>query len=252
MKNLAQTLASAALMFCLAVGSAFAQPKIEIKGGDTFDWGTVNDISKPLAGQVEIKNSGDKDLIIYQSKPACGCTSDALEKSNLKPGETTTLKFTVNVGSTTGQLLKSISLTTNAAPDSIKVVFLKANIQRLLTIEPQFVSFYPLYIGKESSTTAKIKNNSKDPVKLLEFTVNNGLTVGKKAPITVPANGEVEIPIKVVGPNQPGPFYGAILVKTDSKAYPMLEIRSYGEVKPVPAPAPSNSPAMLPAGGGGQ
>jgi hypothetical protein len=249
MKNIAQTLASAAFVLFAAV-SAFAQPKIEVKGGDTFDWGTVNDVTKPLAGQVELKNVGDKELIIYQSKPACGCTSDALEKSNLKPGESTTLKFTVNVGSTTGQLMKSISLTTNAAPDSVKVIFLKANIQRLLTVEPQFISFYPLYIGKESQTTAKIKNSGKDPVKLLEFTVNNGLTVGKKTPITVPANGEVEIPIKVTGPAQPGPFYGAILVKTDSKAYPLLEIRSYGEVKPAPTPSPANSPAMLPAGGG--
>lgn len=249
MKILAQTLASAALVAFTAT-SAFAQPKIEIKGGDTYDWGTVSDVSKPLAGQVEIKNTGDKDLIIYQSKPACGCTSDALEKSNLKPGETTNLKFTVNVGTTTGQLMKSISLTTNAAPDSIKVVFLKANIQRLISVDPQFVSFYPLYIGKESSTTAKIKNNSNVPLKLLEFTVNNGMTVGKKAPITVPANGEFELPIKVVGPAQAGPFYGAILVKTDNQQYPLLEIRSYGEVKPAPTPSVQGSPAMLPAGGG--
>lgn len=249
MNRITQTLASAAFLFCAAT-SAFAQPKMEIKGGDTFDWGTVNDVSKPLAGQVELKNIGDKDLVIYQTKPACGCTSDAIEKSNLKPGETTTLRFSVNVGSTTGQLLKSISITTNAAPDSVKVLFLKANIQRLLTVEPQFVSFYPLYIGKEAATTAKIKNNSKDPVKLLEFTVNNGLAIGKKAPITVPANGEVEIPIKVVGPAQAGPYYGAILVKTDSKAYPLLEIRSYGEVKPAPTPTPTNSPAMIPSGGG--
>jgi hypothetical protein len=127
---------------------------------------------------------------------------------------------------------------------------LKANIQRLISVEPQFVSFYPLYIGKESSTTAKIKNSSNVPLKLLEFTVNNGMTVGKKAPVTIPANGEFELPIKVVGPAQAGPFYGAILVKTDNQQYPLLEIRSYGEVKPAPTPSVQSSPAMLPAGGG--
>ncbi|TAE28917.1 MAG: DUF1573 domain-containing protein [Candidatus Kapaibacterium sp.] len=250
MKNFAQTLASALLVSVVAATSAFAQPKIEIKGGDTFDWGTVNDVSKPLAGQVEIKNIGDKDLLIYQTKPACGCTSDALDKGTLKPGESTMLRFSVNVGSTTGQLLKSITVTTNAAPDSVKVVFLKANIQRLLSVDPQFISFYPLWIGKESTTMAKIKNNGKDPVKVLEFTVNNGLTIGKKAPFTIPANSEVEIPIKVVGPAQAGPFYGTVLAKTDSKAYPLLEIRAYGDIKPAPTPAPASSPAMLPTGGG--
>ncbi len=234
----------------LLAGTLYAQPKIEIKGGDTYDWGTVSDVSKPLAGQVEIKNVGDKELIIYQSKPACGCTSDALEKANLKPGESTSLRFTVNVGSASGQLMKSITLTTNAQPDSIKILFLKANILRLLQTD-QFVSMFPMHIGKEVTAMAKIKNNGATPIKLLEFTGNNGLTVTKKAPITIPANTEIDLPLKAIGPPQPGPYYAQVLVKTDSNdpQYKLLEIRVYAENKPAPPTAPQSSPALLPSGG---
>lgn len=249
MTTFTKTLAATAVALMITA-TAFAQPKIEIKGGDTFDWGNVSDVSKPLAGQVEIKNIGDKDLIITQAKPACGCTSEALERSNIKPGESTTLKFTVNVGAASGQLMKSITISSNAAPDSVKVLFLKANIMRLMQVD-QFVSFYPLYVGKESTGMAKIKNNGASPIKLLEFTGNNGLTVAKKAPITVPANTEIEIPVKVVGPAQPGPFYGQVLIKTDhpDQQYKLLEIRAYGENKPAPGPTQQSSPAMLPTGG---
>ncbi len=249
MKSFTKTLLATGVALFLT-GVAFAQPKIEIKGGDTYDWGNVSDVSKPLAGQVEIKNSGDKDLVILQAKPACGCTSEALERSNIKPGESTVLKFTVNVGTASGQLMKSITLTSNAQPDSIKVLFLKANIIRLMQVD-QFVSFYPMYVGKEATGVAKIKNNGSSPVKLLEFTGNNGLTIAKKAPITIPANTEIELPVKVVGPAQPGPFYGQVLVKTDHQdpQYKLLEIRAYGENKPAVAPTPQTSPAMLPNGG---
>lgn len=249
MTTFTKTLAATAVALMITA-TAYAQPKIEIKGGDTFDWGNVSDVSKPLAGQVEIKNVGDKDLIITQAKPACGCTSEALERSNIKPGESTTLKFTVNVGAASGQLMKSITISSNAAPDSVKVLFLKANIMRLMQVD-QFVSFYPLYVGRESTGMAKIKNNGASPIKLLEFTGNNGLTVAKKAPITVPANTEIEIPVKVVGPAQPGPFYGQVLIKTDhpDQQYKLLEIRAYGENKPAPGPTQQSSPAMLPTGG---
>lgn len=250
MNTFTKTLTGAAVALLLTATAAYAQPKIEIKNGDTYDWGNVSDVSKPLAGQVEIKNVGDKDLIITQAKPACGCTSEALERSNIKPGESTTLKFTVNVGTISGQLMKSITISSNAAPDSTKVLFLKANIVRLMQAD-QFVSFYPLYVGKEAVGVAKIKNNSASPVKLLEFTGNNGLTIAKKAPITVPANTEIELPVKLVGPAQPGPFYGQVLVKTDhaDPQYKLLEIRAYGENKPAPTPTPQSSPAMLPTGG---
>jgi hypothetical protein len=251
MKTFAKTSILAVIgTFCIASVSLWAQPKLEIKGGDTYDWGTVTDISRPLVGQVEIKNVGNKDLVIYQAKPACGCTSEALERSNIKPGESTSLKFTLNVGSNSGQIIKSITITSNAEPDSTKILFLKANIVRLLQTD-QFISLYPLYVGQETKAVAKIRNNDTRPVKLLEFTGNNGLKVAKKTPVTVPANSEIELPVTVVGPAQPGAYHSSILVKTDhpDPQYKLLEIRAYGENKPAPQPTQQSSPAMLPAAG---
>ncbi|MCS6809014.1 MAG: DUF1573 domain-containing protein [Bacteroidota bacterium] len=244
MKAFAYSLTASLLLWTTALS---AQPKLEIIGGDTYDWGTISDVSKPLTGQVELKNVGDKELVIYSTRPACGCTSDALDQTNLKPGETTRLRFSVNVGSASGQIIKSITVTTNAQPDSIKVLFLKANILRLVQAD-QFVSLYPMYVGREVSGTVKVRNNSSAPVKLLEFTGNNGLTVPKKPPVTVPAHSEIDLPIKAVGPQQPGSFYGQLLIKTDSQdpQYKLLEVRIYAENKPA-SEAPS--PAMLPSAG---
>ena len=248
MKTFAKTSVLAIIgIFCATAVSLWAQPKIEIKGGDTYDWGTISDVSRPLIGQVDIKNVGNKDLVIYQAKPGCGCTSEALERSNIKPGESTSLKFTLNVGNNSGQIMKSITITSNAEPDSTKILFLKANVVRLLQTD-QFVSLYPLYVGQETKSVAKIRNNDTKAVKLLEFTGNNGLKVARKFPVTIPANSELELPVTVVGPAQPGAYYSNILIKTDhaDPQYKLLEIRAYGENKPAPQ---QSSPAMLPNAG---
>src|SRR5437667_12794840 len=69
--------------------SAKAQPvgKIEIVGGDTYNWGNVQ--PGELKATIQVKNTGQGDLKITDVHPGCGCTvTSPIDKNPLKPGET--------------------------------------------------------------------------------------------------------------------------------------------------------------------
>src|SRR5438105_11547865 len=75
----------AAALMTLAAGSAFAQGKLEVIGGDTYDWGAV--APAKLKTVIQIKNVGTDSLVISNVHPSCGCTTAPIDKSMLKPGE---------------------------------------------------------------------------------------------------------------------------------------------------------------------
>jgi hypothetical protein len=52
------------LILSISVISAFAQPKIEILGGDTYNWGEIRPNQSPLRAKVQLKNVGKETLKI--------------------------------------------------------------------------------------------------------------------------------------------------------------------------------------------
>ncbi|MBI3259067.1 MAG: DUF1573 domain-containing protein, partial [Ignavibacteriae bacterium] len=103
-----------AALFVAAASIAIAQPKIEIVGGDTHDWGKVKAKDSPLKAVVKLKNVGSELLKITEVHPGCGCTKTAeLDKKELKPGEIATTEISLNLGTSSGQLTKTVAITSN-------------------------------------------------------------------------------------------------------------------------------------------
>src|SRR6056300_1776529 len=94
----------------LVASMAYAQPKIEVIGGNKHDWGKVSPKDSPLKTKVKIKNTGNEQLVITNVKPSCGCTTAPLDKDKLKPGEVATVNVTFNVGSKAGVNSKTIRI----------------------------------------------------------------------------------------------------------------------------------------------
>ena len=116
-----------AAMICIASISAFAQPKLVIQGGDTHDWGTVKQPKEPLKAVVVIRNDGTDTLKISDVKPGCGCTTAPLDKKVLLPGEQTNMNVTLNVGSSSGNVHKTVRISSNDPINKDRILSLKAN-----------------------------------------------------------------------------------------------------------------------------
>ena len=118
---------------------AYAQPKLEIVGGNSYDWGKVGPKDSPLKTKVKIKNTGNEQLIITNVKPSCGCTTAPLDKDKLNPGEVATIDVSFNVGSRAGVNSKTIRISSNDPANSTTIFRLSADVQKEVTVSPAFL-----------------------------------------------------------------------------------------------------------------
>ncbi len=80
----------------------------------------------PKTIEFEFKNNTDKDVLITNVKPACGCTAADYTKDPIAPGKTGYIKATYNAAAA-GTFNKSVTVTTNAE-ETPKVLTFKGTV----------------------------------------------------------------------------------------------------------------------------
>jgi hypothetical protein len=74
-----------------------------------------------------LKNTGEADLIISAAKGSCGCTVPEWPKTPIAKGEEAAIKVTFNSAGRSGKQNKTVTLVTNAIPNT-KVITINGNV----------------------------------------------------------------------------------------------------------------------------
>ncbi|HEY5825115.1 MAG TPA: DUF1573 domain-containing protein [Cyclobacteriaceae bacterium] len=82
-----------------------------------------------LTGNVRLKNSGKKELVLHTLQPNCSCLTVQSEKMKMKPGEETVMKITLNPQGRTGTLQKAITIYSNDPKNPVQRITLTAYIE---------------------------------------------------------------------------------------------------------------------------
>lgn len=216
---------------------ALAQPKIEVIGGDTYDWGKI---SAPKEGHLEatikIKNVGTELLKLLEIKPGCGCTKTDPDKTELKPGEVSTMGVTLNISPMqSGQLIKNITVRSNTpGADSTKYLFLKADIIRKVQLSPMmYFAFVNPFVGKEMTARLEVVNNDTKDLVVSDFQVDNDMKLNVSGTRTIKAGEKLELELQAT-PKMKGPFNGQVKFKTTSEENPEFVISAYANVQENP------------------
>lgn len=236
-----RTLTFSCLLMLCVVGTVFAQPKIDIVGGDSYDWGNVKPKDNPLKTTVSIKNVGDEELHITSVRPGCGCTTAPLDKDKLAPGESAEMKVTLNVGASTGPVTKAITISSND-PNRHEIAFyLKAEVKRALQFLPnQYLMFSEMKIGEISESKMSIKNSSSSKVLLSNFETPEGLVLSVGPNAEIMPGGQIEL-IAKVRPSKKGYYSGVVKFTTDNEDNPTVELQVYGNVTEATSPVYQNN-----------
>jgi hypothetical protein len=144
------------------VGTGQTEPRIEVVGGDTVDWGRVP--PQVLKKTILITNSGGDTLKIAKVQPSCGCTTAPLDKNVLAPGDTARVSVSVDVASHSGPIQKSLTITSNDSTRPDVHITLKADLVRDVEAEPAFFPPVMGKIGAEDSTSVVVRNTSNAAV----------------------------------------------------------------------------------------
>lgn len=216
--------------------SVYAQPKLEIVGGETYDWGKVEVKENPLKmvtldANVKLKNVGNQELIIDTVKVGCGCTHPTLEKKNLKPGETTNLGIGLNVALQSGEIFKNLTIFANdEGSKNGRIMYLKANIFRPITVTPQSLNFNEVVPGETAHSYTTFKNNDTKPFTISRLLATKGVKLEKTGPFTIAPGDTLHVNASYQA-KEKGYWNAILLVETDSPDYPPFELSAYGNVK---------------------
>lgn len=214
-------------LLSLAAVSAAAAPKI-LSPEPEWNAGEAR-IGTKLQHAFTIKNEGDQPLKINEVKPGCGCTTANLAKSELLPGESTTIEAALDLAMRRGMQNKTIHVKTNdpATPDY--VLMIKVFSKDDFKLQPEYIDLGPVTTGVEIQRTATLSITSEKAWKITEIASTKKLATATYA---ASADGK-EYTITVTVPPQTaiGTFFDNLQIRTDNPDTQVLPLQVVGTVQ---------------------
>ena len=218
-------------------------PKIQFQT-PVYDFGKVKS-GDPVKYTFIFTNTGDELLILTNVQPSCGCTTAGDWSRQVEPGKTGTIPVQFNSANYGGQVLKTVTVTSNDKTQPSVGLQLKGTVWKPIDVQPQFaVMTIPADTQTNVTTKVHIVSNLEEPVTLSapessnpKFTAElKTNTVGKDFDMTITASPPFE---------QPN-LQGQITLKTSSTNVPTLSVTAWANVQQAVVVSPPQ--IMLPAG----
>jgi hypothetical protein len=218
------------LIIFMAAITLQAGPKLEIIGGDTYDWGKQSSTKQTLKAKMVLKNVGDDVLKIYSVNPNCGCTTAPLSKNDIMPGDTAVLDVSLNISTYSGDVKKGIDLKTSDPAAANLHITLKTYVIRPLTLFPNYLNFSSMVVNKETMSKVVLTNSTDLPIKILKVEIYpDNLLVNIKAGDELPPNADFVLEARYL-PTVVGRFMANVKLMTNNPDVPELIMNGFGSI----------------------
>ncbi len=218
--------------FVFFTSLAISQPKLEIEGGNTYNWGKVNYKNSPVNAKIKLKNVGNETLKISEVKPGCGCTAAPLDKYEIAPGEFATLSVSLNISTYSGETVKSIRISSNDPQNGDTYLFIKADVYRPVVVSPSnYLGRSSINIGKQEEFSFSLKNQTDKSMKVTSVEIMpKDATCDVKVGDVLPANQDKKYIIKYTAKKGDERLNGSLKIKTNDEDAGEIGIYFYGNI----------------------
>ncbi len=121
---------SLGLVLVVAFGALAAAAPILGVDTVTYDFGSVAE-GTVVSHTFILSNLGDDTLTITGTRATCGCTTTALSKSSLAPGESVSLEARVDTSHFSGRIMKQVYIDSNDPTTPSAVVYIQGDVTQL-------------------------------------------------------------------------------------------------------------------------
>jgi hypothetical protein len=175
---------------------------------------TTVDLNPPMGATTaeavfKYENKGDTPVHIKAVKPSCGCTTAALAKNDVAPGEKGEIKATFTIGALSGLQTKTISVETDDSKAPQTVLTFKAMIAQALEVTPNFVFWQASEPAQPKTIIAKAGKGVT--IKKVEVTSSSGDFTAK----VEPGSTAGEFKIQVQPKDTTKPLNASLTIKPD-------------------------------------
>jgi hypothetical protein len=176
------------------------------------------------------ENKGDTPVHIKKVQPQCGCTTAALAKNDVAPGEKGEITATFNIGDRTGVQVKTVTVETDDPKAPQTVLTFKANIAQALELQPTLVFWQANDPAQPKTIIAKAAKGIT--VKKLDVVSSSGDFTAKVEPGA--AAGEFKIQVQPKDTSKP--LNATLTIKPDTTPakiyYATARVTPPGTAKP--------------------
>jgi hypothetical protein len=155
------------------------------------------------------ENKGDAPVHIKSVRPSCGCTTAALAKNDVAPGEKGEITATFNIGDRIGVQVKTVTVETDDPKTPQTVLTFKATIAQLLELQPAFVFWQANEPAQPKTIVAKAAKGAT--VKNVEVASSSGDFTAK----VEPGKTAGEFKIQVQPKDTSKPLNATLTIKPD-------------------------------------
>ncbi|MFN2621385.1 MAG: DUF1573 domain-containing protein [Chthoniobacterales bacterium] len=176
------------------------------------------------------ENKGDTPVHIKTVKPSCGCTTAALTKNDVAPGEKGEIVATFNLGGRTGVESKTVTVETDDPKAPQTVLRFTATIAQVIDLQPTSVFWQANEPAQPKTITAKAGKGVT--VKKVDVISSSGDFTAKVEP--GPTAGEFKI--QVQPKDTAKPLSATLTIKPDANPakvyYASARVMPPGTAKP--------------------
>ncbi len=137
------------------------------------------------------ENKGTTPIHIKSVRPSCGCTTAALAKNDVAPGEKGEITATFNIGDRTGVQVKTITVETDAPDAPQTTLTFKATIAQLLDLQPPFLTWQANEPAQVKTIVAKTSKGATVPK--VEVTSSSGDFTAKVEPGSTAGEFKIQV-----------------------------------------------------------
>ncbi len=179
-----------------------------------------------------VRNEGDAPLEISRVQPECGCTAAVPEENPVAPGESTRITATFDTTGFNGYKVKAVRIYTNDPQQPTALLTFQGTVAAEVSVDPPRLYFGTIRKGSGATKEFSIHINDRASVKVKDvLSRSEGVKLKKLDDGRMQASLSTDV--------SPGVFRSRIVVRTTSKANPILNIpvfaRIEGDLKLVPA-----------------
>jgi hypothetical protein len=219
-------------------------------GGPRIQFATpVYDFGKVKAGEMVrysyvFTNAGDAVLEVTHVQPSCGCTTAGEWTKRVEAGKTGLIPVQFDSTKFSGQVFKTVSVTSNDKHQPSTVLQLKGTIWKPIEFAPAYTILTIPPDAPAASTTVKIINNMDEPLEL--FAPQSSIASFTATLQTNKPGKEFQVTLSAAPPLNPGSLNGKIVLKSTSTNTPQVEVPFWANVQPAVMVLPQQ--LVLPAG----
>lgn len=148
---------------------------------------------EPVRVAFRFVNAGAKPIRIVEVKPACGCTTTALEQTRYEPGEGGVIPVKFDVGALVGRSVRTIAVTTDEPRNNRYTLSLDVNVTEWFSLSPRLLFWRPNEAPVAKELTVTLANERvrvtgvEAPAELFHAAVKNPGDPGRMVIAVTPA-----------------------------------------------------------------